>query len=228
MSSYTPRQITTVLILGALVLTLASEIIHVVTFDPKNSETYRLGWSFPLRNGYMAWFSMSISSPVPRTYTALLFIVAGLLIGRSAHESIRFHYKISLWFASGFCLFYAVDKIMAFHLSWPVFSYRQMLLSPWMLWCIPIIPVMYGLFRMLPVRIRFWLISSCFLLVGSFMMDRWSEYFNGSNTGHHMLGALMGDAEGIMEMMGAVLLIHGTLVYRAGEIAQGKVGKWLL
>ena len=217
MSFYTPRQITKVLILGALVLTLASAIIHVITFDPKNSETYRLGWSFPLRNEYMAWFSMSISSPVPRTYAAVLFMVAGLLIGRSAQESIRFHYKMFLWSASGFCLFYAVEKIMTFHLSWPVFSYPQVLLSTWILWYIPIIPVMYGLFRILPVRIRFWLISSCFLLVGSFMIDRWSEHFTGRHSGHHMLGALMGDAEGMMEMMGAVLLIHGMLVYRMGN-----------
>jgi len=200
-------------------LTLISEVIHVVTFDPQNSETYRLGWAFPQRNGYMAWFSMSISSPVPRAYAALLFGVCTVLMGRLAYESTRFHQKMGLWFAGLLCLFYAVDKITALHSVLPV-SYRQMLLSNWMLWCIPIIPIMYGFFRV-PYQIRYWFILGCLLLASSFAIDRWSVYITGRYSGHHMIGALMGDAEGLMEMLGAVLVIHGMLVYRAG----GQVGR---
>ena len=221
MSPYTPRQITSVFILGALTLTLISEVIHVVTFDPQNSETYRLGWAFPQRNGYMAWFSMSISSPVPRAYAVLLFGVCTVLMGRLAYESTRVHQKMGLWFAGLLCLFYAVDKITALHSVLPV-SYRQMLLSNWMLWCIPIIPIMYGFFRVLPYQIRYWFILGCLLLASSFAIDRWSVYITGRYSGHHMIGALMGDAEGLMEMMGAVLVIHGMLVYWAGR----QVGRW--
>lgn len=220
MSPYTPRQITSVLILGALTLTLISEVIHVVTFDPGNTETYRLGWAFPQRNGYMAWFSMSISSPVPRAYAALLFGVCTVLMGRLAYESTRFHQKMGLWFAGLLCFFYAVDKITALHSELPVL-YRQMLLSNWMLWCIPIIPIMYGFFRV-PYKIRYWFISGCLLLASSIAIDRWSVYITGRYSGHHMIGALMGDAEGLMEMMGAVLVIHGMLVYWAGR----QVGRW--
>ena len=221
MSPYTPRRITSVLILGALMLTLISEVIHVVTFDPQNSETYRLGWAFPQRNGYMAWFSMSISSPVPSAYAALLFGGCTVLMGRLAYESTRFHQKMGLWFACLLCSLYAVDKITALHLLLPV-SYRQMLLLNWMLWCIPIILVTYGCFRILPCQVRYWFLSGYLLLVSSFMVDRWSVYITGKYSGHHMIGALMGDAEGLMEMMGAVLVIHGMLVYWAGR----QVGRW--
>ena len=224
MSLCTPRQITSVFILGALMLTLISEVIHVVTFDPGNTETYRLGWAFPQRNGYMAWFSMSISSPVPSAYAALLFGVCTVLMGRLAFESTRFHQKMGLWFACLLCLLYGVDKITALHLVLPV-SYRQMLISNWMLWCIPIIPFMYGLFRV-PYQVRSWLILGCLLLASSFAIDRWSVYITGIYSGHHMIGALMGDAEGLMEMLGAVLVIHGMLVYRGrGKPASGQVGR---
>ena len=136
-----------------------------------------------------------------------------------ADESTRFHQKMGLWFAGLLCLFYAVDKITALHSVLPV-SYRQMLLSNWMLWCIPIIPIMYGFFRV-PYQIRYWFILGCLLLASSFAIDRWSVYITGRYSGHHMIGALMGDAEGLMEMLGAVLVIHGMLVYRAG----GQVGR---
>ena len=224
MSSYTPRQITSVLILGALILTLVSEIIHIITFDYQNSETYRFGWAFPQPNGYMAWFSMSISSPVPSAYVALIFGMCSVLIGRLAYESTRFHQKLGLWSAGLFCLFYAVNKITAFHLGLP-FSYRQMFMSNWMLWGITIIPIMYYFFHLLPHQIRYWFILGCSLLTSSFAIDRWSVYFTGTFSARHMIGALMGDAEGLMEMLGAVLLMHGILVYRAEERKQeGIVG----
>lgn len=216
MSSYTPRRITSALILGALMLTLVSEITHVVTFNPNNSETYRLGWAFPLRNGYMEWFSMSISSPVPSAYTALLFMISAVLTGRLAYWSTRFHHKISLWSASGLCILYAVDKIMGLHLALPI-QYRQLLLSQWIIGSISIIPVTYSILRLFPRQVQLWFISGGLLLAGSFAIDRWSIYIMGKYHGHHMVGALIGDAEGLMEMLGAVLVIHSMLVYRAGE-----------
>lgn len=220
-----PRKLTGVLILGALVLTLTSEIIHVITFDPQNSETYRLGVSFPQHNTYMAWFSMSISGPVPRIYTGVLFTLSAVLMASAALKAEQFRQKAVQWTMVILFLCYATDKTIALHEVLPVAS-RRILLTYWVFWCILAIPVVIAAFKILPGRLIYWLTNGSLLLVGSLMMDRWIEQFTGRYHGHHMIGALMGDAEGLMEMTGAILMIHGLLIHHTedalDDVSQGQ------
>jgi hypothetical protein len=213
MHPYSPQQISRVLILISLCFTLASELGNVVTYDPGNPDTYRLGPAFPQKNRYIEWLSLDFGRSLPAWYTALLFLADALLIGALAVRAVPRYVQAVYWL--GLSIFFAglfLDKLIQLHLLVPA-ALRNRMAAGWMLWGIPGSLVAYASFRLLPPRLLGWFGLAGALFAGSYATDRLGEEFAGQYSGHHMVAALMGDAEGTMEMLGAVAVLHGVLIY---------------
>ena len=213
-SPQNPAWLTGRLILVALCLTLISQIVNVITYDPGNQTTYRLGWTFPQKNASIRWFSMDQSDTLPAWFSSVLLLADAALAGAIACSAYPKRIRTVYWTALALSFGgLAADKGTHLHEFYAVIV-KNWLASYWATVGALLGAVFYFSRRILPARVLFWLALGGLSLLGSYGADRFGEYFAGEHSGHHMVIGFIGDGEGLLELLGEILILHGLLVYR--------------
>ena len=216
MTLFSPRHITRFLILITLCFTFASVVGSVITYWPANPLTYPYGPTFPIRNRYIEWFSLDLDHTIPAWYTSALFLAGAAVLSAVAWTARhRVYSQTPYWVVLGIVfLNLSMSKAIKTHNLLPE-PIRLALDNHWTIWIITGLCFFLVFFRFL-IRLntttRLSFILSGILLAGSFGTDRIGGVFAAEHSGHHMVAALLGDAEGTLEMMSAVLLIYGAMV----------------
>lgn len=210
---YTPRQIFLTLLAVALLLTVISVTVHIITYWPGNPYTYPHGPVFPMHNRFEAWLSLDFDRSLPAWYTAILY-GAGACVCLMISPRIwqRMNGQAIAWILlGGGCLLISINKITKWHTHILPGLYEN--LTVWTIAVISILTLCGYFLYVVPKQIRRLLILCGSLWIGTVGMDKLSEIFAGAYSENHMTAALLGDMEGFTEMMGAVVLIYAAANY---------------
>lgn len=197
--------------LVALSLTLTSEIVNAISYNPGNPETYPFGPTFPRKNVYIAWLSMDQPHTLPAFYSALLFFFGAVLciVLASRGDAV---WRRGCWIvASLFFASLSVDKLYLLHTKIPL-EFKTLFEPYGLLGGLFAVGIGLMAWHFFPSPGRKWVGAGGVWYVGSWGMDRLGEAFAGRYSGHHMLAAFAGDAEGLLEMLGTIGVVYGLML----------------
>lgn len=215
--SLSPRKVTTTLILIALCLTLASVAGNVITYSPGNAATYPYGPEFPVRNRFVLLFELDGEHNFPAWYEASLFLGCAFLLATIAWTARRERVRSLVHWAAWSIVFLGVslDKVIHMH---AIMSDLLRLSRLGLLLVGFLIVIVVWLFlrslAALPATVRRLMLLAGLLVAGSLGMDRAGEVYAATYSERHLAAALIGDGEGLLELLGTIVFMHGLLVYR--------------